>query len=81
MYFTYNPDKSGVDGAIQVKIIDFAKCRYESFANDLIYFLITSAPLDDLRTNFKSFIEYYHMEFTTMLKHANITLDDYTYDK
>lgn len=64
-----------------MKIIDFAKCRYESFANDLIFFLLTNAPVDDLRTNFKSFIEYYHMEFTKTLKHVDVPLDDYTYDK
>lgn len=54
---------------------------YESFAHDLIYFLLKCASCDDLRINFKSFIEYYHTQFTKTLKHVDIPLDDYAYDK
>lgn len=74
-------DKSRDNSEIQVKILDFQIYRYDSFANDLIYFLLICARADDLRTNFRSFIEYYHSEFTKTLKYVNFPIDDYTFDK
>lgn len=77
-YFTCISDKTG---EILVKILDFQEYRYESFANDLISFLLLCARFDDLTTNFISFIEFYHLEFTNMLKSVHLPLEDYTYDK
>lgn len=54
-YFTFIADKTG---EIQVKIWDFQEYRYESFANDLISFLLLCARFDDLKTNFISFINF-----------------------
>lgn len=69
----YFLDNIGVDSIVQVKFLDFQVYGYESFANDLIYFLLMCSRFEDLRTNFKSFIDYYHSEFTKILNH--------TYDK
>lgn len=80
-YFTYISDNAGVNDAIQAKLLDFQLYHYESFANDLIYFLLACADLNDLRMNFIPLIEYYHAEFTKTLKYVDFPLDDYTYDK
>lgn len=79
--FMIKKDGTGENTEIQAKILDFETCEYESFAHDLIYFLMMCVHVDDLKTNFKLFIEYYHSEFTKTLKMLNVPLDDYTYDK
>lgn len=72
-YFTFISDKTE---EIQVKIWDFQEYRYESFANDLISFLLLCARFDDLKTNFISFIEFYYLEFTNPLKSVHLPLED-----
>ncbi|XP_031632040.1 uncharacterized protein LOC116346242 [Contarinia nasturtii] len=67
--------------SIQVKLLDFQMCGYESFALDLMFLLLFNAPIEDLRMNFKSFIEYYHSEFVKTLRLVNCSHDDYTFEK
>lgn len=80
-HFFFISDGTGEDTEVQAKILDFEKYGFESFAHDLVYFLMMCVHVDDLKTNFKPFIEYYHSEFTKTLKYLNIPLDEYTYDK
>lgn len=66
---------------IEVKILDFQSYDYESFAFDLIFFLLINARVEDLTTQFKTFIQYYHLEFQKTMQFINCPLDDYTYEK
>lgn len=74
------PDGVGPN-AVQVKLLDLEFSSYESFANDLIFFLLLNGRIDELRTKFKSFIAHYHSAFTKTLTFVGCPLDDYTYDK
>ncbi|XP_031638919.1 uncharacterized protein LOC116351033 [Contarinia nasturtii] len=65
----------------QVKIVDFQLYRYDTFVHDLVQFLLINARINDLKTNFKSFIEYYHLEFVKTMRYTNCPLNDYTYEK
>ncbi|XP_055309477.1 uncharacterized protein LOC129573196 isoform X1 [Sitodiplosis mosellana] len=66
---------------IKVKIYDFQLSSYDSFALDLVFFLFTSIQNDVLKTNFKSFIAYYHTEFIHTMNTVDLPLHDYTYEK
>lgn len=66
---------------IKVKILDFQLYSYDSFAMDLLQFLFFTVRIDDLRMHFKSFVEYYLVEFVNVLRIVNCPLDDYTNEK
>lgn len=77
MYF---PDPNSTSG-IQIKLLDFQSYYTGTFALDLVFFLLFNGRIDDLRADFKSFINYYHEEFVNILRWINCPLDDYTYEK
>lgn len=67
--------------AVDVKFIDFQKYSYDSPAKDLIYFLITSVPLKNLKSHFEFFLKFYHeclIEFLTFFK---CDIEPFSYDK
>lgn len=64
-----------------MKIVDFQAYDYNSFVFDLLQFLFLNVRIDDLKINFKSFIEYYSFEFVNVMRLVNCPLDDYTYEK
>lgn len=61
--------------------MDFQAYSYNSFALDLLHFLLINARIDDLKMNFKSTIEYYLVEFVNEMRLTNCPLDDYTHEK
>lgn len=65
----------------KVKIYDFQSFYYESFVHDLIFFLFTSVRNNDLKANFKSFIDHYLVEFVKTMNFVKCPLDDYTSEK
>lgn len=67
--------------AIKVKIYDFQFYSHETFTSDLLNFLFLSVKCNDLRENFRIFIDTHHAELTKTLKLANCSLDDYPYEK
>lgn len=67
--------------SIHVKILDFQKYGYESFAFNLIHFLALNARANDLKFDFELFIKHYHFEFVKTLRFVDCPLDDYTYEK
>lgn len=66
---------------IKAKIYDFQLYFYQSFVHDLVLFLFSSVRCGDLANNFRTFIDFYHLEFTKTLKRVNCPLEDYTLDK
>lgn len=72
----------GAEGkSIKVKIMDFQAYDYNSFALDLLHFLLINARIDDLKVDFQSFIDYYLSEFVNVLRLADCPFDDYTPEK
>ena len=67
--------------SIRVKILDFQNYSYGSFSFDLMQFLFANARIDDLKMHFKSFIDYYLLEFVNVMRLVNCPLDDYTNEK
>ncbi|XP_055296714.1 uncharacterized protein LOC129565642 [Sitodiplosis mosellana] len=65
----------------KVKFYDFQLCGYESFVLDLIFFLFTSVQNEDLKTNFKTFIEHYFLEFFKTIDFAGCSMEEYTFEK
>lgn len=61
--------------------MDFQAYNYDSFALDLLHFLLINARVDDLKTDFAAFIEYYLLEFKNVMQLVNCPLDDYTHAK
>lgn len=80
-HFLYVRKLSDNSAPIEVKILDFQAYDYESFALDLAFFIAFNARHNELNTNFKSFVEYYHLEFVKVMQYVNCPLEDYTYDK
>lgn len=64
-----------------MKILDFQGYNYNSFVFDLLQFLFYNVRIDHLRMHFKSFVEYYLLEFANVMRIANCPLDDYTNEK
>lgn len=73
--------KRAAGKSIDVKILDFQAYDYDSFALDLLHFILSNARIDDLKVYFKSFIENYLIEFVNTMQLVNCPLDDYTHDK
>lgn len=66
---------------VKAKIIDFQKYSYDSPAKDLIYFLITSVPLELLELHFESFLKFYHEHFIQQLKLFHCDTKPFSYDE
>lgn len=66
---------------MKIKMYDFQLYFYQSFVHDLIFFLFTSVRPNDLKENFHSFINYYHIVFTRTLKLVGMPMKDYTFEK
>lgn len=64
-----------------VKIVDFQITIYGSLAYDVIFFLFTSVKVPLLENNFDDLLLYYYDQFTSVLKNANVPLDNYSYEK
>lgn len=64
----------------KAKFIDFQKYSYDSPAKDLIYLLITSVPLELLKSHFDSFLQFYHDCFIEQLSQYNCDLKPFSYD-
>lgn len=54
---------------------------YDSFANDLVFFLFTSVSDTIRRTHIEHFFQYYHKHLYETLKLLQCPLGDYTYEK
>lgn len=65
----------------KVRVYDFQLYYYQSFVSDLIFFLLSSVRSEDLKRNFRIFINHYHEHFVKTLKRVNCPLTDYTIDK
>lgn len=79
--FSISITGDGPNAPVEVKIVDFQSYYYGSFALDLIQFVLINGRVDDLNTDFKTFIDHYHSEFVKMLRLFNCPLDDYTNEK
>lgn len=79
IHIFYSDDTT--DKLVNTKFYDFQLYFYDSFAHDLIFFLLTSVHSNDLRKDFKLFIEHYHVEFIKTLQFVSCPLDDYTFEK
>lgn len=69
-----------------VKIVDFQIISMESCLKDVLFFLMTSIPYDDLNTKFDSYIKYYHESLHSHLKQfyayrKEFPIDKFTYEK
>ncbi|XP_030767106.1 uncharacterized protein LOC115890895 [Sitophilus oryzae] len=69
------PDKEPL-----VKLVDFQGCKYQSFANDVVFFLLTSIRNDVHKAHFDDLLRYYYDEFTKLLKQLESNLE-LTYDQ
>lgn len=66
---------------IKIKIYDFQLYYYQSFVHDLMFFLCMCVRPNELISNFKLLIDYYHAEFLKTLDFVNVPKDDYTFEK
>lgn len=66
---------------MHVKFIDFQKYSYDSPAKDLIYFLITSLPLELLKRHFYDFLKYYHQCLIDYLTIFSCNVEPFRYEE
>lgn len=64
-----------------VKFFDYQLMAYDSFANDLVFFLFSSVDYIDRRMHIEHFFKYYHEHLHKILALLQCPLDDYTYEK
>lgn len=65
----------------KVKFCDYQLMAYDSFANDLVFFVFSSINGSVRKENIEHFFRYYHKHFYNTLAMLNCPLDDYTYEK
>lgn len=64
-----------------VKFLDYQLMAYDSFANDLVFFLFSSVNETVRKTHIGHFFKYYHEYLYKTLALLQCPLDDYTYEK
>lgn len=65
----------------KVKFFDFQLTTYDSFVNDLIFFLYTSVNEIVRKQNMEHFVQHYYKHFYQTLEILDCPLDHYTYEK
>ncbi|XP_055323920.1 uncharacterized protein LOC129578808 isoform X2 [Sitodiplosis mosellana] len=65
----------------KVKFCDYQLMTYDSFANDLVFFVFSSINGSNRKGNIEHFFQYYHKHLYQTLAMLNCPLDDYTYEK
>lgn len=77
-----NPFPTDTMGHIEiVKFLDYQLMAYDSFANDLVFFLFSSVNDTVRKVHIEHFFKYYHEHFYKTLELLRCPLDDYTYEK
>lgn len=64
-----------------VKFLDYQLMAYDSFANDLVFFLFSSVNDTVRKTHIEHFFKHYHEHLYKTLKLLQCPLGDYTYEK
>lgn len=78
-YLSFSADSLGrID---KVKFCDYQLMTYDSFANDLVFFVFTSIYGSNRKGNIEHFFQHYHKHFYQTLSMLNCPLNDYTYEK
>lgn len=65
----------------KVKFIDYQLMAYDSFANDLIFFLFSSVNDSVRKAYIEHFFQHYHKHLYNTLALLHCPLEDYTYEK
>ncbi|CAH2000001.1 unnamed protein product [Acanthoscelides obtectus] len=66
---------------IDIKLVDFQFCTYDSPVEDLMFFLITSVPLDVLKNHLDELLQSYHKYFIQELENLKCSTDQFGYGK
>lgn len=65
---------------VDIKLVDFQVCRYQTPADDLLFFLFTSVQDDVLDKNLDILIRYYYDLLIVILKKFNCKLDVFSWE-
>ncbi|CAH2008422.1 unnamed protein product [Acanthoscelides obtectus] len=66
---------------VNIKLVDFQFYSYDSPVDDLMFFLMTSVPLDLLKSHLDDFLQCYHKCFIQVLEELKCSTVGFGYDK